>query len=301
MNDVLTLPDLEAWSYPGTALAVLGHPIGHSVSPQMHNAALAALARDNRVWADWRYFRFEIAPADLPQALDLLHARRFRGVNLTVPHKVIAFDRVAEVDGGARPVGAVNTLLSGAQGWRGFNTDGYGLSAALRGTLGRGLAGAPVVLLGAGGAARGAAVECHQRGCSALWIINRTPANLEALLEVLRPLAGSIPVAGLGADEAYTALPAGSIVINATSAGLNPSDPAPIDLAALPRAAAAYDMIYNPPGTPFLARARALGIPCANGLSMLVHQGAKSLEIWTGVPAARTAPVMQAAAEAALR
>ncbi len=304
MNDVLTLRDLEAWSFPGTALAVLGHPIGHSVSPAMHNAALAELARADPAWGGWRYFRFEVPPAELPRALDLLRARRFHGVNLTVPHKVIAFAQVAEIDEAARPVGAVNTLRLAPGGWQGFNTDGYGLSAALRTTLGLELAGAAVILLGAGGAARGAAVECLRRGCAALWIVNRTPGHLEALLAVVRPLAGKIPVHGLAAGGAGAALAAagpGAILINATSAGLRTADPAPLALAALPRPAGVYDMIYNPPRTPLLREAGDLGVPCANGLAMLVHQGAKSLEIWTGIPAARTAPLMQAAAEAATR
>ena len=109
-SSVLTLRDLEAWSAPGTALAVLGHPIKHSVSPPMHNAALARLAGTDPRFADWRYVRFEIHPDDLPGALELLYEKKFRGVNLTVPHKVIAFDRVTEVDRAARPVGAVNTL-----------------------------------------------------------------------------------------------------------------------------------------------------------------------------------------------
>jgi shikimate dehydrogenase len=304
LNDVLTLRDLEAWSYPGTALAVLGHPIGHSLSPAMHNAALAALARDDPAWGGWRYFRFEVPPDELPRALDLLRARRFHGINLTVPHKVIAFGRMAEIDDAARPAGAVNTLRFSPRGWHGFNTDGYGLSAALRATLGLELADAAVVLLGAGGAARGAAVECLQRGCAGLWIVNRTPAHLETLLAVVRPLAGRIPVHGLvtaGAQGALASIGPGAILINATSAGLRGSDSAPLDLAALPRPAGVYDMIYNPPRTALLREAASLGLPWANGLSMLVHQGAKALEIWTGIPAARTAPVMQAAAEAAMR
>ena len=95
-------------------------------------------------------------------------------------------------------------------------------------------------------------------------------------------------------------LPSGALVINATSAGLRADDPAPIDLATLPRPAAVFDMIYNPPQTPLLRAATALGLPHANGLAMLVHQGAKSLEIWSGIPAAQTAPTMAAAARAAL-
>jgi shikimate dehydrogenase len=300
---VLTLRDLESWSPGGTALAVLGHPIKHSISPPMQNAALAALACTDPRFADWQYFRFEIHPDDLPRALDLLHAKQFRGVNLTVPHKIIAYDRVAEIDAAARPVGAVNTLRWTARGWHGFNTDGYGLATAVRETLARDLGGAPVILLGAGGAARGAAVECLQRHCASLSIANRTRANLDTLLAVLAPLAeaaGGIPLRGFSPANPPADLPTGALVINATSAGLRATDAAPLDLAALPRPAAVFDMIYNPPQTPLLRTAAALGLPHANGLAMLVHQGAKSLELWSGIPAALTAPTMAAAARAAL-
>ncbi len=298
---VLTLRDLATWSFGGTALAVLGHPIEHSVSPPMHNAALAQLARADPAFATWRYFRFDIAPADLPAALELFHVKKFHGLNLTVPHKVIAFDRVAEVDAAARPLGAVNTLRWTPRGWHGFNTDGYGLASAVRETLGRELAGTHVILLGAGGAARGAAVECLTRGCASLWIANRTVENLDALLALLAPVAGKIPLHGFAPATPPADLPSGALVINATSAGLRPDDPAPADLAALPSVAAVYDMIYNPPQTRLLRQASSLGLPHANGLSMLVHQGAKSLEIWSGAPAASTALTMLAAARGALR
>lgn len=299
-ESVLALADLEGWSFAGTALAVLGHPIGHSLSPPMHNAALAELAASESRFAAWKYFRFDILPEELPQALGLLHARGFYGVNLTVPHKVLAFDLVAAVDPEARAVGAVNTLRREGAGWRGFNTDGCGLAAAVREDLGIVFAGATVVILGAGGAARGAAVECLRSGCAALWIANRTRANLDALLAGLAQVAPGIPRAGFAPERPPAGLATGAIVINATGAGLSESDPSPADLARFPRPAAVYDMIYNPPATRLLVQARALGIPCAGGLAMLVHQGAKSLEIWTGFPAARTAPAMRTAAAAAL-
>jgi shikimate dehydrogenase len=298
-DPVFALPDLEAWSHPGVPLAVLGHPIKHSISPLMHNAALAELAGSDPAFATWKYFRFEIHPHDLPRALELLHAKKFRGVNLTVPHKIIAFDRVAEIDAAARPLGAVNTLCWTERGWHGFNTDGYGLATATRETFRRELAGVPVILLGAGGAARGAAVECLQRHCSSLWIANRTRENLDALLAILAPLAAGIPLHGFPPASPPADLPVGALVINATSAGLRENDAPPIDLAVLPRPIAVYDMIYNPPQTPLLRTAASLGLPHANGLGMLVHQGAKSLEIWSGVPAAQTAPAMLAAARGA--
>ena len=297
-DTVLTLADLATWSFAGVPLAVLGHPIKHSISPAMHNAALASMARNEQGYAAWKYFRFDVPPEDLPQALARLHAAGFHGLNLTVPHKVLAFELVNEIDPAAVPVGAVNTLRRTVGGWRGFNTDGYGLAGALRETLGMSLAGTHVVLLGAGGAARGAAVECLQQRCASLWIANRTRANLDALLAALRPLAGPTPLRGFDPGPPPPDLPARILVVNATSVGLKPGEPAPIDLRRLPADITVFDMIYNPPQTALLRDAAALGLPHANGLSMLVHQGARALEIWTGeiVPVA----AMQTAATAAM-
>ena len=279
---------------------MVGHPIGHSLSPQMHAAALELIARDEPRFASWRYFRFDVPPQRLAAALGLMRARGFMGVNLTVPHKVLALEIVRELDAAAREAGAVNTLVAVGAAWRGHNTDGYGLAAGIREDLRIDLGGTHVVLLGAGGAARGAAVECLRAGCASLSIANRTRANLEALLGLLAPVAGSIPVMAIGPGGAEADVPSGSLLINATSAGLRDDDPAPADLRAIPGIAAVYDMIYNPPVTRLLAQARTLGIAHANGLGMLAHQGAKALEIWTGVPAARTAPTMRAAAVKAL-
>ena len=158
-----------------------------------------------------------------------------------------------------------------------------------------------MILLGAGGAARGAAVECLQRGCASLHIANRTRGNLDALLTALAPLASGIPLAGFSPSAPPTTLPLGALVINATSAGLKATDPLPVDLATLPRPSAVFDMIYNPPQTALLLAAARLGLPSTNGLSMLVHQGAKALEIWSGIPAPRTAPTMAAAAHQAMQ
>lgn len=281
MEPVLTLADLDNWSFDGTALAVLGHPIKHSISPAMHNAALAVMAKSDPRFKTWRYFRFDVPPEDLPLALDRLHAAGFIGLNLTVPHKVLAFDTIAHVDSSAQPIGAVNTLKRTADGWHGFNTDGYGLATAVAETLGIQISKTSVILLGAGGAARGAAVECLQRGCASLHIANRTAANRDALIAQVSPVARDIPIQGFAPSEPPSDLPANALVINATSAGLHPEDPCPIDLSLLPKPAGVYDMIYNPPETKLLASARTAGIPTANGLSMLIHQGVRALEIWS--------------------
>lgn len=298
-DTVLTVSDLETWSFAGTALAVLGQPIKHSISPAMHNAALAAMAMNRLEFASWKYFRFEVAPTDLPQALALLHQKKFRGINLTVPHKVLAVDHMAAIDSAARLVGAVNTLRWTAQGWHGYNTDGYGLATAVREDLNRTLAGADILLLGAGGAARSAAVECLLNRCASLTIANRTSQTLDELLAILRPIAADIPLRGISSNSASASdWPSHAIVINATSAGLHESDPVPVDLRTIKSPSAVYDMIYNPPVTPLLRTAKDLQVPCANGLSMLIHQGAKSLGIWSdaNVPV----DVMRRAAHAAL-
>ncbi len=278
---IYTLADLDTWSFSGTALAVLGHPIKHSISPPMHNAALAQMALNDRRFGSWKYFRFDIAPEDLPAALKKFYVRRFKGLNLTVPHKIIAFGLPdVAVTPAAQPIGAVNTLLRTEHGWTGHNTDGYGLATGIQEDLQRDLRGADIVLLGAGGAARGAAVECLQRSCASLTILNRTPKAMDELIELISTLDSKVPLRGIALKD-LSSVPAGALVINATSAGLKPDDPLPVNLRSLVRPAGVYDMIYNPLETPFLAQARALGIPAANGLSMLVHQGVRALEIWT--------------------
>lgn len=299
-KDVFTLADLSGWPQDRTWLAVLGHPIHHSISPAMHNAALVTMAKSDPRFSTWRYVRFDVPPEELPEALKRLHALKFLGLNLTLPHKVLAFDRVWRVDTAAQPIGAVNTLRWSPEGWEGFNTDGHGLATALQEDLRAGdLQNAAIVLLGAGGAARGAAVEMLQRGCASLWIANRTTANRDALLDSVRPLATRSTLHGFDPQRPPADLPTGAWVINATSAGLRPTDPAPIDLRLLRKPAGVYDMIYNPPQTPLLAQAASLGLPSTNGLSMLVHQGARALGIWSGA----SVPVkeMRRAAEASLK
>jgi shikimate dehydrogenase len=294
------LHHLRNWSFDGTALAVLGHPIQHSVSPQMHNAALFEMAKHDSRFASWKYFRFDIRPEQLEEALKEFWRRGFKGLNLTVPHKIIAFNFEDLVNTQFSPdtgeIGAVNTLTYSAHGgWDGENTDGYGLETDIKEKLGMPLSDRHIILLGAGGAARSAALTCIRRQCRSLWIVNRTAKNRDDLKSHLFGASShlGIQVRGLDPSDLPEELPMNSLVINATSAGLKPTDPLPVDLTTLPRPAGVYDMIYNPPETPLLAQARALGIPAANGLGMLVHQGARALEIWseTAVPvdAMRTA------------
>lgn len=276
-----TLEDLERLDFPGTPLAVLGYPVKHSVSPAMHNAAIAKLRAHDSRFNDWAYYRFELAAEDLLEALPIFHRKNFLGLNLTVPHKVIAMDGIQGVQPDAERMGAVNTLVWDELGYDGFNTDGYGLKAGLLEDLGAALQGNHVILLGSGGAARAAAVQCLLDGCEQLYIGNRSPDRLLDMLEVLRGVPGGDAVRTFALDRLPADLPESGIVVNATSLGLKVGDAAPIDVGQLPDGWGVYDMIYNPAETTLLRQAKARGLSIANGLSMLVHQGARSLEIWS--------------------
>ena len=298
-DQTYTIDDLRNWQYPGTSLAVLGQPVRHSISPQMHNAAIAELCKHSPELARWRYFRFEIEPEQLVESLPLFHSKGFLGLNLTVPHKQIAFPALTQIDPAAKPIGAVNTLRRIEAGWFGYNTDGYGLDQGIKRQLEVEIPGSHLVLLGAGGAARAAAIQALQGSCQSLTIINRNQDRLAKLVSEIKPIAEQANTPLRSLDPQYVErLPEGCLLVNATSLGLKTDDPTPIPEEKIPRALHFFDMIYNPPVTPLMQTVSRKGGRSANGLSMLVHQGARSLSIWTGQDA--PADVMQTAAEQAL-
>lgn len=281
-NFTYTLDDLGKTNFEGTALAVIGHPIAHSVSPAMHNAAIAKMRNSDSRFNDWAYYRFDIAPEDFARAIPLFYQNNFLGLNLTIPHKVQAMDLIYGVSPDAERMGACNTLVWGEHGYDGFNTDGYGLKAGLHQDLGASLKGATVILLGSGGAARAAAVQCILEGCEKLYVGNRTVERLEELMQVVRSMPNGDRAEAFSLKDTLSVdLPEHGILVNATSLGLKADDPAPFDVSILPCGWVVYDMIYNPEATRLLREASEKGLRTANGLSMLVHQGARSLEIWS--------------------
>lgn len=297
-ENTLTPSDLEGWTEPGTHLAVIGDPVRHSLSPAMHNAALAHMAKTDPKFALWRYWKIEVPTIELEATLALLHRLDFAGINLTIPHKLIALSLVSTIDQHAARMGAVNTLRHAPAGYEGFNSDGYGIIEGLRESIGIDVAGADVVLLGAGGAARAAAVAFIERGCRSLAIGYRSPGPFDALRGVLGPIAGSVQVRGFSLAAPPSDLPADAVVVNATPLGLKAGDPPAVDLGKLAGKPMVYDMNYNQMETGLTREAARLGLRAATGLSMLVHQGVRSLEIWTGAKA--PVEVMNAAAAAAL-
>jgi shikimate dehydrogenase len=255
--------------------AVFGSPIRHSASPAMHNAAFAALG------LNWRYLAFEVDPKNLRAAIAGAKAMNFVGINLTVPHKLLTVDMVDELDTSAKIWGAVNTIKFEPDRAIGFNTDADGLANSLREDLKMELRGAKVLLLGAGGAGRTAALKLAAENVSELFLVNRTTSKAEEIAGEIKNQFSAVKVS-IGYPKAKV-----DLVLDATSLGLKAEDDSPLDEKqfSFTQTRAAYDMIYRPAKTKFLAAAQAAGCRVANGIGMLTQQGAKAFEIWTGQPA----------------
>ena len=288
--------------------AVLGHPIKHSASPAMQNAGIEALG------LDWRYLAFDVHPDRLAAAIQGAKALHFIGLNLTVPHKLLAVDMVEALDGSAAAWGAVNTIRFEAQDgqgvWRplsqheempdtpvrahGFNTDADAITRSLHDDLGIDLKGKRVLLLGAGGAGRTAGLKLGEQGVGELWLVNRSASKAEQLAADIQKRFPTVKL-NLGYPSHEV-----DLLVNATSLGLKPEDPLPWDKARfdLRQAGAVYDMIYRPAETLLLKAAASAGCRVANGIGMLLYQGAKALEIWSGQPA--PVRVMQQALKASI-
>ncbi len=246
----------------------------------MHNAAFAALG------LNWRYLAFEVNPKNLRAAIAGAQAMGFAGLNLTLPHKLLALDMVDALDDSARRWGAVNTIKfeTGPDGKTrsfGFNTDAEGLAVSLEQDLEIELAGAKVLLLGAGGAGRTAALKFAEAGVAELFLVNRTPSKAEEIALEIRERCPHVKVA-LGYPRQKI-----DLLVNATALGMQAGDASPLDgkQFSLANTRAVYDMIYRPAETKLLADAKAAGCKTANGLGMLLWQGARAFVIWTGKPA----------------
>ena len=236
-----------------------------------------------------QYARFHILPNELPEALNLVRQLNFVGVNLTVPHKIAALDHVDDVDPDARRIGAVNTISFDGKTARGFNTDGRGFSRAIRDEFSVDLRDLRVLVLGAGGAGRAIAMQCAKENCERLVIANRNFAKAKQLAEELREffagpkIFGPVPrLQAIAWEEAAIRFQIANIdlVVNATPLGLNRTAPPAIPARLLAPHVMIYDTVYAQGRTPLTAAAIEAGARAANGLSMLLYQGALSFAIW---------------------
>ncbi len=265
--------------------AVIGNPVAHSLSPQLHQPAL------NELKLDCRYIRVEVPEGQVNEAFEKMYAAGIRGINVTVPHKLEALEACHQVDPAASSMGAVNTIVFNTEGQRtGFNTDGPGFVRAIREEFGMDLGDLRVIIIGAGGGAgRAIATQCALEGCPQLILANRTLEKLTPMREELTRLTQSeklegprdrIEIHSLDDPILEDAIGASELIINTTSVGLKSSDPAPFPPHWVEPHHLVYDTIYNPSRTHLLRDAESQGARIANGLSLLLHQGALSLEHW---------------------
>lgn len=263
--------------------AVLGHPVTHSLSPAMHNPTLRAMGM-NAV-----YVAFDVPPDHLMRALVSMAHMDLAGVNLTIPHKRVAFRGLEHLSDTARLAGSVNTVLFHGEGrMEGHSTDGHGLRTAVEEAFGSGLGGKRVLLLGCGGAGRAAALQAADDGAAELWLANRTPERARELAEDLR---GRFPDQRVDCCRSWPPEPeetrSADLLLQSTSLGMTPGEPPLLEPGHFRKGQAFFDMTYVQETTPTMRAAREAGAAAANGLGMLLHQGVRSLEIWTG----QTVPV----------
>jgi shikimate dehydrogenase len=282
---VYTLANLQSWQEvdPPIQLGVFGDPVEHSLSPQMQNAAL----KHSKI--DAQYARFHILPNELSEALELVRKRKFLGLNLTIPHKIAALASLDAAEDNVKRIGAVNVLKIDNGKLRGFNTDGRGFARAVREDFSVDLRDLRILVLGAGGAARAIALQCAKENCERLVIANGTFEKGQQLADSLRKFFEGPKV--LGPVPRLQAIPWEErafqfqianvdLIVNATPVGLNRGDPSPIPSRLLAPHVMVYDTIYSDKRTPLVSAAIEAGARAANGLAMLLHQGALAFEIW---------------------
>jgi shikimate dehydrogenase len=256
---------------------VFGDPVKHSKSPIMMNAAFRQLGLNAA------YAAFHVAPGNLKDAIYGVRALGFRGINITVPHKVEVMKHLEEVDEDARMIGAVNTIVNEGGRLIGYNTDGIGYVRSLKEEAQAEIAGENILVIGAGGAARGICYALAKENPGMIWIANRTA---ERAVQLAASLEDRCEIVGMGFDGIDDIKDKVSIVINTTLAGMHPQiDQIPVDPAWFHSGITVSDIVYNPLETKLLQEAKKRGARIHGGLGMFIYQGAYALEYWTGAPA----------------
>ncbi|MCL1489902.1 MAG: shikimate dehydrogenase [Pseudanabaena sp. Salubria-1] len=258
-------------------LGVMGFPVSHSLSPVMHNAAIAAMG------LDYVYVPFPIPVEQLPAAIAGLKAvQSVQGFNLTIPHKVEVMPLLDEVLPIAKAVGAVNTVKRVGDRWVGTNTDVAGFLEPLK-KLNCDWENMPAVILGSGGAAKAVVAACLELGCSVIHVVGRDPKKMKKFHGAMTSQLHDYNLRVHPWASIPHLLEVAGIVINATPIGMASDPNTPIseaEINLLPDHAIAYDLIYTPRPTKFLQIAAARGLKAIDGLEMLINQGAIGLEFW---------------------
>ena len=265
----------------GKVAGVVGWPISHSLSPLLHGYWL------NELRVDGALVPLAVPREDFARTISGLQRAGFRGVNVTVPHKEAAFALAHSCDAAAAAAGAANLLIFHPGGrMEARNTDMIGLRESLRDAMGS-LQGKTVLLLGAGGAARGALLALNELGAGKVHILNRHADKATMLARALQPMVKSELLAA-GLDGWAELAPGAELIVNTTSAGMKGHAPLALDLGVLRKPAMVLDIVYNPLETELLKQAKACGLNVIDGLGMLMHQAAPSFEAFFGIKPAVT-------------
>ncbi|ADC50698.1 shikimate 5-dehydrogenase [Alkalihalophilus pseudofirmus OF4] len=260
----------------GKRFGLIGHPVAHSMSPQMHNDAFRACEID----AD--YEAIDVEAGDLEEVMEKIRIGVLDGVNVTIPHKVAIMSFIDEIDREAERIGAVNTIVRNNGKLVGYNTDGAGYMQSIEPYLPSNLHDINVLVIGAGGAARAVCASFLGAGVSSLVVANRTKEKADTLLNLISTKQDQTNAMTL--SEAEKGLERFDIIVNTTSVGMSPyTEQKPISLTKLKDKAIVSDLIYNPLETAFLKEAAERGAITVNGVGMFVNQGALSFEYWTGI------------------
>jgi shikimate dehydrogenase len=286
-KQVFTFDDLQHWDavaptlHPPAKLAVIGDPIAHSRSPQMHNPALEARG------IDAQYIRVHVPVGCVEQALELFTKHQFLGVNCTIPHKFEALEAVDFEDDLACKLGAVNTVAIRDGALHGYNSDGPGFLRSVEEAFGRDVSGLRVLIIGAGGGAgRAIAMQCAFGGCSELILVNRTMDKAVSLKKAILSAVPSMEITLLPwtVDALRQATTEADLIVNASPLGMKPEDPPILDASLLRPTHLVYDMVYRSGQTPLITSAKAVGAKTCDGVLLLLHQGAISFGHWFGDP-----------------
>ena len=261
-------------------VGIIGYPIRHSISPVFQQAAFDCLSLEAR------YQAWEVEPGSLGQFIGGLRSADTLGVNVTVPHKEAVMPHLDAIDEWARLAGAVNTIVNEGGKLRGYNTDGTGFIRALEQHGHMSPEGLRVLIIGAGGSAKGVALALARRGAASVTIANRTLGRAQRLAELIGahgPVAEAIPL--VPGEALAHAAARSDLMVNCTTLGMKHGpgeDISPLPAEYIPPSALVYDLVYNPPETPLLRDAGRAGASVLGGLPMLVYQGAASFKLWIG-------------------